>query len=186
VRDDTVSNEDAVTEALKRDIAALPLTRRWRWGQPPVLSTIRLSRGAARLVQFPVPAGYWDEAAESPEAALTAAAAAFARMPPPPSVDIPAALYGVAFYSEAWAAPAGPDLTERARQAGGIVNLPDRYEARSIRAVDRTGTCYSLLRRRGDRQVGIVTCRSSDPAVRDSEVLCALISMTGTFLGVSL
>lgn len=181
-----MSNKDAVTRALQRNIAVgWALASRWRWDQPPALYSIRLSRGAAELAQFPVAPAFWNEAG-SPEAALTATAAAFAQASASVSARVPADLYGVAFYSEVWAAPAGPGLAGRASRAGGIVNLPERTEARSIRAVDRTGTCYSLLRPRGGREIGVTVCPSSDPRVRDSEVLRALISMAGTFLGVSL
>jgi hypothetical protein len=142
--------QDAVAAALAAEI-----TSRTEWDEPPGLYFIRYSGGECSRRRFPLPDSAWRKAppalvlATFADALASPLAAGFAKA-------APADLYGAALCTEAWIAtavagtPEGDDLKARAKAAGGRVSkLADRIEARTMCAVDRTGTGYQVLQPRG-------------------------------------
>lgn len=123
------------------------------WDEPPALFWLALERGVPQLVPAPVAPGTWSLA--PPAAVLSGLADGCAEYAGPLQRSAPDGLHGAAFYSEIWTVMHRPDdtagiarSTEDAR-AHRIHERPDRVEARTMWAVDRAGTVYAALLRRG-------------------------------------
>jgi hypothetical protein len=126
---------------------------RTEWDEPPGLFWLALEGGMPGLVPAAVTPGTWLLA--PPAMVLSLIADGCGEFSGPLRASAPEALHGAAFYSETWLTMHRTDDAEgiaRAKadaRAHRIHERPDRVEARLLWAVDRAGTVYAAMLRRG-------------------------------------
>ena len=144
--------QERIAAALAAEVGS-----RTEWDELPGLFWLALEGGMPRLVPAPVTPGTW--LLGPPAMVLAAIADGCSEFRDPLRKSAPEALHGAAFYSESWLTTHRLDDTEgiaRAKadaRAHRIHARPDRTEARTLWAVDRAGTVYAAVLRRGaDRE----------------------------------
>ena len=140
--------QEKIAAALAAEVAS-----RTEWDQPPGLFWLALEGGEPRLVPAPVELGTWSLG--PPAAVLSALADGCGLFSDGLRKAAPEGLHGAAFFTESWFTAHSPEdkagiaAAEADARAHRIHTRPDRIEARSMWAVDRAGTVYMAVLRRG-------------------------------------
>jgi hypothetical protein len=128
------------------------------WDKPPRAFTMHLANMDSRTVEMrELPRRAWAHGLNNPADEIERTAAG---LPQPPAVrpdmsfaDAPDGIAAVAFMVEGWGVPQNLErLEDQVARAAGRRNLhtnPDRWEIRTVNAVDINGWGYVLMRIRG-------------------------------------
>lgn len=169
------------------DTLAAEITRRRKWDEPPGLYFLYLDDGKCHVRRQPVPDAVW--ASGPPPHVLSAMADCLGEVSVTLQQIAPEALYGAAFYTEAWtvmqpeAGTAERSEVMADAMAHRVHTRPDRVEARTMCAVDRAGIVYGVLQRRDLDKTPGVTVTYPKPGRRTAgEVPKALERMVAAML----
>lgn len=144
-----------MSRAAEQVLAALAaeVAGRAKWDEPPGLYFLYLEGGRCHARRIGVPDAVW--ASDAPPRVLAAMADCFGDHSGLLRAAAPEELHGAGFYCETWTVEQ-PEAGTAARSevmadamAHKIWTRPDRVEARTMWAVDRAGTVYGAILRRG-------------------------------------
>lgn len=167
------------------------------WNERPAMYAIFLGKGPGRILELEkiqVPDRSWDNCVVRPADVLRLIApaaartlAAIASQSPPEDVE---ELHGFAFRHREWAlagldSATGQERAAAAAAAGShsIRSHPGRIEVRHFAAVDRAGTRYAAIQRRGSTQAERMIAYPGGPAVMDSSIMDSLDMLISAVTG---